>query len=69
MDEETDRIIQFTIRTAFRKSTVITIAHRIQTIFDSERVLVLSDGNIVEFDSPDVLLTDPESSFYKLVNQ
>nr|CAH7715441.1 unnamed protein product [Callosobruchus chinensis] len=69
VDEDTDRLIQSTLRTAFRKSTVITIAHRIQTILDSDRVLVMSDGKIAEFDSPDNLLEDSESMFYKLVRQ
>ncbi|XP_072392166.1 ATP-binding cassette sub-family C member 10 [Diabrotica undecimpunctata] len=69
VDEETDRLIQNTIRTAFRSSTVITIAHRIQTIFDSDRVLVMHQGEVVEFDKPDVLMADPSSYFYKLVDE
>ncbi|KAG5868321.1 hypothetical protein JTB14_015233 [Gonioctena quinquepunctata] len=69
VDEETDRLIQHTLRTAFRNSTVITIAHRIQTILDSDRVLVLEHGQIIEFDSPDILLADPDSHFHKLVNE
>ncbi|CAG9765420.1 unnamed protein product [Ceutorhynchus assimilis] len=69
VDQETDRQIQITLRSAFRKSTVITIAHRLQTIMDSDRVLVLQDGEIVEFDSPDSLLNNSESHFSQLVNQ
>nr|XP_023014206.1 multidrug resistance-associated protein 7 [Leptinotarsa decemlineata] len=69
VDEETDRLIQHTLRTAFRKSTVITIAHRMQTILDSDRVLVMDQGRIVEFDSPDILLADSHSHFYELVNE
>ncbi|CAG9820276.1 unnamed protein product [Phaedon cochleariae] len=69
VDEDTDRLIQQTIRTAFRQSTVITIAHRIQTIFDSDRVLVLSHGEILEFGSPDDLMADPNSHFHKLVDE
>lgn len=68
VDEDTDQLIQRTLRTAFRKSTVITIAHRIKTIFDSDRVLVMDNGHIVEFDSPDNLMANPVSHFYKLVS-
>ncbi|RZC36284.1 ABC tran and/or MMR HSR1 domain containing protein [Asbolus verrucosus] len=69
VDRDTDRQIQQTLRSAFRKSTVITIAHRVQTILDCDRVLVMHDGQIVEFDQPDNLLSDPNSLFYRLVNQ
>uniref|UniRef100_A0A6P7GJZ3 ABC-type xenobiotic transporter n=1 Tax=Diabrotica virgifera virgifera TaxID=50390 RepID=A0A6P7GJZ3_DIAVI len=69
VDEETDRLIQNTIRTAFRSSTVITIAHRIQTIFDSDRVLVMHQGEVVEFDKPDVLMADSSTYFYRLVQE
>lgn len=69
VDQDTDRQIQLTLRSAFRKSTVITIAHRIQTIMDSDRVLVMHEGEMVEFDSPENLLNDPQSRFSRLVNQ
>lgn len=69
VDQETDRLIQTTLRTAFRKSTVITIAHRIQTVLDCDRVLVMGDGQVLEFDVPGELLADTSSHFYKLVNQ
>ncbi|GLV33119.1 uncharacterized protein CBL_10466 [Carabus blaptoides fortunei] len=69
VDKETDRQIQQTLRSVFRKSTVITIAHRVQTILDYDRVLVLADGQIMEFDNPSVLLDNPESHFFQLVNQ
>ncbi|XP_018573016.1 multidrug resistance-associated protein 7 [Anoplophora glabripennis] len=68
VDHETDRLIQQTLRSAFRKSTVVTIAHRVQTIFDSDRVLVMSDGRVVEFDSPENLLADANSHFSQLVS-
>ncbi|CAG9856502.1 unnamed protein product [Phyllotreta striolata] len=67
VDEETDRIIQGALRTAFRNSTVLTIAHRIRTVFDSDRVIVMDQGEIVEFDEPGVLMANPDSYFYKLV--
>jgi ATP-binding cassette subfamily C (CFTR/MRP) protein 1 len=46
--------------------TVLTIAHRINTIIDSDRILLLSNGVIAEFDSPHKLLSDPKSEFFKL---
>lgn len=53
MDVETDKLLQQTIRTEFGDRTILTIAHRINTIMDSDRILVLSAGKIVEFDSPE----------------
>uniref|UniRef100_A0A674H700 ABC-type glutathione-S-conjugate transporter n=1 Tax=Taeniopygia guttata TaxID=59729 RepID=A0A674H700_TAEGU len=56
VDLETDHLIQTTIRSAFADCTVLTIAHRLHTIMDSNRVMVLHAGQIVEFDSPEQLL-------------
>ena len=56
VDPETDALIQSTIRTQFSSSTVLTIAHRLNTIIDSDKVLVLDSGNLAEFDAPAVLL-------------
>uniref|UniRef100_A0A803T3C2 ATP binding cassette subfamily C member 2 n=1 Tax=Anolis carolinensis TaxID=28377 RepID=A0A803T3C2_ANOCA len=56
VDMETDHLIQQTIRSEFVDCTVITIAHRLHTIMDSNRVMVLQAGKIVEFDSPEELL-------------
>ena len=53
----------------FAASTVITVAHRINTIMDSSRVLVLEMGRLVEFDSPLALLQDHASMFYSLVHK
>ncbi|XP_060844608.1 ATP-binding cassette sub-family C member 10 [Rhopalosiphum padi] len=69
VDETTDRKIQETIRTAFKHSTVITIAHRIRTVMDSDRILVMDNGKVVEFESPNVLLENKNSYFYNLVQQ
>jgi len=68
IDHETDQIIQATIREEFRESTVLTIAHRLNTVLDSNKILVLSGGKIAEFDTPEVLLSDTNSLFYALVN-
>merc|ERR1712161_147831 len=52
IDNETDAIIQKMIREKFQDATVLTIAHRLNTIMDSDRILVLDDGRISEYDSP-----------------
>jgi len=69
VDMETDSLIQKTIREKFENMTVITIAHRINTIMDSNRVIVLSQGKIAEFDNPHSLVLDSHSMFYDLVNE
>lgn len=56
VDMETDKDIQRSIRQDFRNSTLIVIAHRLSTVADFDRILVLGDGKVVEFDEPRVLL-------------
>jgi ABC-type multidrug transport system fused ATPase/permease subunit len=67
VDLETDDLIQETIRSEFKESTVITIAHRINTIMDYTRILVLDNGVVREYESPSKLLEDSSSLFYKMV--
>ncbi|XP_024150029.1 multidrug resistance-associated protein 4 isoform X1 [Oryzias melastigma] len=69
VDPRTDELIQKTIREKFRECTVLTIAHRLNTIIDSDRILVLDAGRIQAFDQPFVLLQDPDGIFYKMVQQ
>ncbi|KAK9507365.1 hypothetical protein O3M35_007238 [Rhynocoris fuscipes] len=69
VDDETDRLIQQTIRSSFRQSTVITIAHRVRTIIDYDRVLVMGEGRVLEFDTPQNLLRNTSSYFYQLANE
>ncbi|XP_046387603.1 ATP-binding cassette sub-family C member 10 [Ischnura elegans] len=69
VDQETDRHIQRTIRSAFCQSTVLTIAHRVSTVLDSDRVLVMGNGQVLEFDAPDELLQDKSSYFYNIAHQ
>ncbi|XP_013404197.1 multidrug resistance-associated protein 1 [Lingula anatina] len=64
VDMETDDLIQSTIRSEFKECTVVTIAHRLNTIMDYDRVLVLDKGTIKEFQPPSVLLQDKRSTFY-----
>lgn len=66
IDLETDALIQQTIKKEFANCTILTIAHRLNTIIDSNRVLVLDKGKVVEFDSPQTLLADPRTRFYAL---
>uniref|UniRef100_A0A4W5MT22 Multidrug resistance-associated protein 4 n=1 Tax=Hucho hucho TaxID=62062 RepID=A0A4W5MT22_9TELE len=69
VDPRTDELIQKTIRDKFRECTVLTIAHRLNTIIDSDRILVLGAGMIQEFDEPYVLLQNQESALYRIVQQ
>lgn len=69
IDNETDRLIQEMIRENFQDTTVLTIAHRLNTIMDSDRILVLDDGRIAEYDSPSVLLNQSDSIFREMVEK
>ncbi len=69
IDLETDDLIQATIRQEFSQCTVLTIAHRLNTIMDSSRVMVLDAGRIAEFDSPEALLQNEESIFYGMAKE
>lgn len=66
VDFATDRLIQETIRSKFHGCTVITIAHRVDTILDYDRVLVFEGGRVVEFDKPEVLLKNEAGKFAEL---
>ncbi|WP_187788088.1 ATP-binding cassette domain-containing protein, partial [Salmonella sp. S146_54837] len=68
VDMETDDIVQNIVRTAFKDRTVITIAHRVSTIMDSDRIITLDNGRMVEFDNPETLLAQEDSIFASLVN-
>uniref|UniRef100_A0A674BMM9 ATP binding cassette subfamily C member 2 n=1 Tax=Salmo trutta TaxID=8032 RepID=A0A674BMM9_SALTR len=65
VDLETDNLIQKTIRREFSHCTVLTIAHRLHSILDSSRVMVLDAGKIVEFDSPSTLF-NKQGHFYSM---
>uniref|UniRef100_A0A8C1G3C4 Multidrug resistance-associated protein 1 n=1 Tax=Cyprinus carpio carpio TaxID=630221 RepID=A0A8C1G3C4_CYPCA len=65
VDLETDNLIQSTIRTQFEDCTVLTIAHRLNTIMDYTRVLVLDKGHMAEFGSPSNLIAK-KGIFYKM---
>ncbi|KAF8938141.1 multidrug resistance-associated protein 3 [Dissophora ornata] len=69
VDVETDELIQKTIRKEFKDRTILTIAHRIKTVMDSDKILVLEKGRVAEFESPATLLRRPDSLFFSLARQ
>ncbi|XP_052092541.1 multidrug resistance-associated protein 1-like [Mytilus californianus] len=69
VDMETDALIQQTIRTQFADCTVLSIAHRINTIMDYDRILVMDQGCIAQFDTPSSLLTDKHGVFFSLAKE
>jgi len=69
VDSSNDQLIQKSIREYFANSTVLTIAHRINTILHSDRIMVLSDGKLAEFDTPRKLQSDSNSQFSALLKK
>lgn len=69
VDVETDAMLQTTLRSnMFKDRTIITIAHRINTILDSDRIVVLDHGVVAEFDTPSALVRR-RGLFYELVKE
>lgn len=66
VDMNTDKIVQNTIRKEFKDRTILTIAHRIDTVMDSDMILVLDQGIVKEYDTPENLLSDKRTMFYDL---
>ena len=69
VDLETDALIQQTIRTEFSAATIITIAHRLHTVLDSDLVVVLAAGRLAECGAPAALLQDTQSQFHSLARE
>lgn len=69
IDFGTDELLQRVIKDRLKDSTMITIAHRIDTILTSDRILVLDKGKIAEFETPKDLLSRPTSIFSKLYEE
>ncbi|KAF5345715.1 hypothetical protein D9758_013070 [Tetrapyrgos nigripes] len=70
IDYKTDTVIQSSLRTEFKGDvSLITVAHRLQTIMDADKIMVLDAGNIVEFDKPSVLLQNPNGKLRALVDE
>ena len=68
IDVNTENIIQKAISNLLNDSTILTIAHRIKTVINSDRILVLDNGEVVEFDKPKTLLENKNSMFYEFYN-
>ena len=66
VDHFTDSLIQRTIRHKFIDSTVVTIAHRVNTILDYDRIMVLNRGKVAEYDTPEKLLKNEKSIFAEM---
>ena len=69
IDIKTEEKIQKALKLVLDNCTVITVAHRIKTIINYDKILVLDNGEIVEFDKPDVLLKNQNSLFYELYHK
>lgn len=69
VDTQTDAIMRQTVRNEFAHCTVISVAHRIPSVMDSDKVLVLDAGSVREYDSPSSLLEQPNSMFSALVRE
>ncbi|KAJ1850872.1 hypothetical protein LPJ57_007989, partial [Coemansia sp. RSA 486] len=69
IDNNTDEVIQMSIRKQFKDCTVLTIAHRLNTIADSDKILVIDGGSVAEFDSPQKLLSNPDSIYSQMVEE
>lgn len=69
VDLQTDQLIQKTIRTQFSSCTVLTVAHRLETVIDSDKILVMDDGCVTEFDHPYVLLQNEDGHFTSLIRE
>ncbi|KAG1677883.1 Multidrug resistance-associated protein 4 [Nymphon striatum] len=69
VDFGTDALVQQTLRNLFKDCTILTIAHRLETIMESDKIMVIDSGKILEFDDPKILLQNKDSRFYKMVNK
>ena len=69
VDMDSDALIQKTVREAFSECTTLTIAHRLNTIMDSDKILFLDSGKVSEYDDPQTLLGNPSGDFSRLVEK
>ncbi|XP_075225132.1 ATP-binding cassette sub-family C member 5-like isoform X2 [Lycorma delicatula] len=67
VDPETEAAVQETIRKEFQNCTVLTIAHRLATITSCDRIILMDHGQVAELDRPSVLLENPNSKFYQMM--
>ncbi|KAH9104149.1 hypothetical protein AeMF1_019672 [Aphanomyces euteiches] len=69
IDHETDALLQQVVRTEFASSTVLTIAHRLDTVLDSDRIMVLDQGQLVQCNTPKALLAQGSGIFFELCRE
>ena len=69
MDEATEQKIKHLIKCHFSAATMITITNRVNTISESDRVMLVSNGKILEYDKPSVLMQNPTSELAKLLRE
>jgi ABC-type multidrug transport system fused ATPase/permease subunit len=69
IDLKTENLIQKAISELLYDSTIITIAHRIKTIIKSDKILVLEQGRVAEYDTPSNLMNKKDSLFYELYSK
>ncbi|GFO41064.1 multidrug resistance-associated protein 1 [Plakobranchus ocellatus] len=69
VDLETDSLLQETMRTEFKDCTVLTVAHRLNTVIDYDKIMVLDNGTILESGSPNDLLKNTRGTFYSMAKE
>mmetsp|Transcript_19231 Transcript_19231/g.17052 ORF Transcript_19231/g.17052 Transcript_19231/m.17052 type:complete len:133 (+) Transcript_19231:685-1083(+) len=69
IDVNTEKIVQKLILEEFKHSTVITVAHRLNTVIKSDKILVLGYGEVIEYDTPHNLVSNPNSMFSSILNE
>ncbi|KAF0732486.1 hypothetical protein Ae201684_010475 [Aphanomyces euteiches] len=69
IDHATDQLLQAVIRDEFASSTVLTIAHRLDTVLDNDRVMVFDHGELVQCDKPSILVAQGSGIFFELVSE
>eukprot|EP01126_Amoeba_proteus_P010747 TRINITY_DN14229_c0_g1_i7.p1 TRINITY_DN14229_c0_g1~~TRINITY_DN14229_c0_g1_i7.p1 ORF type:complete len:614 (+),score=115.29 TRINITY_DN14229_c0_g1_i7:116-1957(+) len=67
IDLETDQLIQKMIQTSFSESTLLVIAHRLKTVLNLDKIMVLDEGKIIEFDEPRILLSNEDGALAQMV--
>lgn len=67
IDSESDALVQETMKVAFADCTMLTIAHRLNTVLNSDKILVMDQGQVAEFDTPEKLLSNSDSHFSKMI--
>lgn len=68
VDGRTDKLLQDAVSKSFEDATIISVAHRLDTVIESDKILVLGDGQVLEYGSPSDLLSTKDGYFYSMVN-